>query len=72
MRPVVSMQQASFDVDMELAGGKDRGGKLPGTPLNVPDVRSGFKSWEYSVSSGAILDISLRGALRYTWPMGTL
>ena len=55
------MPQASFDIDMELAGGRDRGGKLPGTPLNVPNVRSGFKSWEYSVSSGAMLDLSLRG-----------
>ena len=49
---------------MELAGGKDRGGRLPGTPLNVPSVRSGFKTWEYSVSSGALLDLSLRGAIR--------
>jgi hypothetical protein len=54
--------QASFNVDMELATGKGKGGKLPGTPLNIPDVRSGFKSWEYSISSGALLDLSLRGA----------
>ncbi len=59
--PVV-LYQASFDIDMELAGGKDRGGRLPGTPLNVPSIRSGFKTWEYSVSSGAMLDLSLRGA----------
>ena len=58
-----SLHQASFDVDMELAGGKDRGGRLPGTPLNVPNVRSGFKTWEYSVSSGVLLDLSLRGAV---------
>ncbi len=56
------MAQASFNVDMELATGKGKGGKLPGTPLNIPDVRSGFKSWEYSISSGALLDLSLRGA----------
>jgi len=62
--------QAALDVDVILAAGKNTGLKLPGMPLTLPDVFAGAHALEYPVSSGAIIDYSLRGAphmLRFTW-----
>ena len=44
-----------------MAAGKDKGTKLPGLPLMIPDATAGIDAYEFSVSSGAIIDWSLRG-----------
>ena len=51
----------SFDTDLTLAAGKDKGGKLPGLPLMIPDASAGVDAYEFSVSKGALVDWSLRG-----------
>ena len=53
--------QTALDVDVILAAGKNTGVKLPGLALTLPDVYAGIHALEYPVSSGAIIDYSLRG-----------
>ena len=53
--------QFSIDQDVTLAAGKDKGTKLPGLPLMIPDATAGIDAYEFSVSSGAMIDWSLRG-----------
>ena len=53
--------QTSIDQDITLAAGKDKGTKLPGLALTLPDASAGVDAFEFSVSRGAIVDWSLRG-----------
>ena len=55
-------------MDVILAAGKNTGLKLPGMPLTLPDVFAGAHALEYPVSSGAIIDYSLRGELTKLLP----
>jgi hypothetical protein len=54
-------RQMSIDADMGLAAGKDKGTKLPGLPLMIPDASAGVDAYEFSLSKGALVDWSLRG-----------
>ena len=53
--------QMNIDQDLTLAAGKDKGTKLPGLPLMIPDVSAGVDAFEFSISNGVMIDWSLRG-----------
>ena len=55
------MRQVNIDQDVTFAAGKNKGTKLPGLPLMIPDASAGIDAYEFSISSGAIVDWSLRG-----------
>ena len=56
-----SRVQTELNVGVILAAGKNTGLKLPGMALTLPDVYAGVHALEYPISSGAIIDYSLRG-----------
>ena len=55
------MLQLALGADIILAPGLKRGLQLPNKEWTLPDVTAGVDALEYPVSSGVIIDYSLRG-----------